>query len=246
MKIMIPKIIHYCWFGKSPLPKSAVRCINSWKKYFPDYEIKEWNESNYDVNKIPYISQAYAAGKYAFVSDFARFDIIYQHGGIYFDTDVEVIKPFDDILAKGAFFGCETDGGAGSYITVAPGLGIAAPAGLDVYKEILDYYSHLGFSNADGTLNTQTVVAHTTGILKNHGLEECDRIQMLDNITIYPKEFFNPLNNNTGRLDQTNNTHSIHWYSMTWLSKNERIKSNITRIFHRLFGEDCFSRFRKK
>mgnify|MGYP001644804644 FL=1 len=105
---MIPKIIHYCWFGGHPLPASALKCIESWRKYCPDYEIKEWNESNYDVNKIPYISQAYEVKKYAFVSDYARFDILYQYGGVYFDTDVEVIKPIDEIIEKGAFFGMET------------------------------------------------------------------------------------------------------------------------------------------
>lgn len=99
---MIPKIIHYCWFGGNPLPELAQKCIASWKKFLPDYEIKEWNESNYDVRKIPYIEQAYNAKKYAFVSDYARFDILYQYGGIYFDTDVEVIKPFDEILKRRA------------------------------------------------------------------------------------------------------------------------------------------------
>lgn len=107
---MIPKKIHYCWFGRKPLPESAKKCIASWKKFFHDYEIIEWNEDNYDVNKIPYIQQAYEAKKYAFVSDYARFDVLYQYGGVYFDTDVEVIRPFEDILEKGAFMGCETDG----------------------------------------------------------------------------------------------------------------------------------------
>ena len=95
---MIPKIIHYCWFGKKPLPKLALKCIASWKKFLPDYEIKEWNEDNFDVNQIPYTSEAYACKKYAFVSDYARFKIMYEYGGIYFDTDVEVIKPLDDII----------------------------------------------------------------------------------------------------------------------------------------------------
>ena len=131
---MIPKKIHYCWFGRNPLPESAKKCIASWRKYFPDYEIIEWNEDNYDVNKIPYTQQAYAAKKYAFVSDYARFDILYQHGGIYFDTDVEVIKSFDDVLEHGAFMGCEIDGSSRSGIAVAPGLGIAAAPGLGLYK----------------------------------------------------------------------------------------------------------------
>ena len=105
LKIKIPKTIHYCWFGRNPLPSLAIKCIASWKKYLPDYEIKEWNEDNFDVNVIPYTREAYAAKKYAFVSDYARFKILYEEGGLYFDTDVEVIKPFDDIIARGAFMG---------------------------------------------------------------------------------------------------------------------------------------------
>lgn len=104
---MIPKIIHYCWFGRNPLPLLAVKCIESWKRYFPDYEIREWNEDNFNVNMIPYTREAYEAKKYAFVSDYARFYILYYYGGLYFDTDVEVIKPMNDIIERGAFMGCE-------------------------------------------------------------------------------------------------------------------------------------------
>ena len=104
----IPKVIHYCWFGGNPLPELAQRCIDSWRKYLPDYEIKEWNESNFNVNIIPYTAEAYQQGKYAFVSDYARFWILYRYGGIYFDTDVEVIRPLDDVLDRGGFMGFET------------------------------------------------------------------------------------------------------------------------------------------
>ena len=106
---MIPKVIHYCWFGRNPLPESAVKCINSWRKHFPDYEIKEWNEDNFDVNIIPYTKEAYEAKKYAFVSDYARMWILYHFGGLYFDTDVEVIKPMDDIVKRGPFMGIEVE-----------------------------------------------------------------------------------------------------------------------------------------
>lgn len=106
---MIPKIIHYCWFGRNPLPPLAQECIASWRKYLPDYEIKEWNEDNFDVNAIPYTAEAYRQKKYAFVSDYARFWIMYHYGGLYFDTDVEVIRPLDDIIAAGNFMGFELD-----------------------------------------------------------------------------------------------------------------------------------------
>jgi len=102
---MIPKIIHYCWFGRNPLPASALKCIYSWRKFLPNYEIKEWNEDNFDVNIIPYTREAYEAKKYAFVSDYARFYILYHYGGLYFDTDVEIIKPMDDIVERGNFYG---------------------------------------------------------------------------------------------------------------------------------------------
>ena len=110
---MIPKIIHYCWFGRNELPKSALRCIDSWRKHFPDYEIKEWNEDNFDVDMMPFTREAYARKKYAFVSDVARFWILYHHGGLYFDTDVEVIRPMHDIVARGAFMGIEVECGNG-------------------------------------------------------------------------------------------------------------------------------------
>ena len=242
---MIPKVIHYCWFGGNPLPKSAQKCINSWKKYFPDYEIKEWNESNYDVNKIAYISEAYAAKKYAFVSDYVRFDILYTYGGVYFDTDVEVIRTFGEILKNGAFMGCEIDGGEKGSVNINPGLGIAATSGLDIYKEILDSYNARRFLNDDGTYNTTTVVKYTTDILIKNGLCDIKGIQKVSDITIYPKEYFNPMDDITGKLDITKNTHSIHWYSKTWLGKGEVLRSKITRPFHRIFGNDCFGWLKK-
>ena len=133
---MIPKVIHYCWFGRNPLPESAIRCINSWKKFFPDYEIKEWNEDNFDVNIIPYTSEAYEAKKYAFVSDYARMWILYHYGGLYFDTDVEVIKNMDDIVAKGSFMGIEVEYSEGSIMSVNPGLGLGVIPHHRIYKEI--------------------------------------------------------------------------------------------------------------
>ena len=140
---MIPKVIHYCWFGRNTLPPLAVKCIESWKKYFPDYEIKEWNEENFNVNIIPYTKEAYEMKKYAFVSDYARFWILYHYGGLYFDTDVEVIRPMDDIIDKGPFMGCEKniDNNGETILAVAPGLGLGANPGLGLYSELLQLYS---------------------------------------------------------------------------------------------------------
>ena len=130
---MIPKIIHYCWFGRNPLPDSAQRCIDSWRKFLPDYEIKEWNEDNFDVNSIPYTEQAYKAKKYAFVSDYARFWILYHEGGLYFDTDVEVIKSLDDIICNGNFMGEESDEG---HLDAYDGLGVNSGLGLGISPKI--------------------------------------------------------------------------------------------------------------
>lgn len=135
---MIPKKIHYCWFGRNPLPESARKCIASWHRYLPDYEIIEWNEDNFDVGSIPYTAQAYAANKYAFVSDYARFKILYEHGGLYFDTDVEVIRPMDDIVAAGPFMGFEVNpcttrpNGA-----VNPGVGMGAVKSMEDRKSVV-------------------------------------------------------------------------------------------------------------
>ena len=244
---MIPRKIHYCWFGGKELPQSAKKCIKSWKKYFPDYEIIQWNENNYNIKKNKYIEEAYEAKKYAFVSDYARFDVLHQQGGIYFDTDVEVISSFEDVLNKGSYMGCEIDGNGEkkSSILVNPGLGMAAPKGLRLYKEILDYYDKQKFIDSAGNINTTTVVTRTTEILLKKGLKNIKEIQEVEGIMIYPKEYFNPRNNNTGALEKTNNTHSIHWYAQSWVSSKERLRSKITRPIHRVFGEDCFKILKK-
>lgn len=256
---MIPKIIHYCWFGGNPLPESAKKCIASWKKFLPDYEIWQWSEAplhenedenenciadkvmTFDVNCIPYTKEAYDAKKYAFVSDYARFDILYRYGGIYFDTDVEVIKPMDDIIEKGAFMGIETP--ASEYVAprVNPGLGIGAPAGMDFYKKVLDYYNTLHFLDEEGKPNEITIVSHTTKVLIDSGMMNINEVQKVAGIWIYPADFFNPLDDNTGRLQITENTYSIHWFSKTWMSKSQARRNKITRVIHRWFGVNSLS-----
>ena len=240
---MIPKIIHYCWFGHNPLPQSALKCINSWKKFFPDYEIKEWNEDNFDVNCIIYTREAYERKKYAFVSDYARFYVLYKYGGLYFDTDVEVIKPMDDIVACGPFMGIEgayTVGKTAPAVALGlganPGLGLGANPGLGLYKAILDYYDRLHFVDDYGMQLSGTVVKHTTDVLLAHGLKQTNDIQEVAGVWIYPQDYFNPLDDATGRLNITENTRSIHWYSKTWVDNYGPVRIKVTRWVHRVFG----------
>lgn len=240
---MIPKIIHYCWFGGNPLSPDAVKCIESWRRYFPDYEVKEWNESNFDVRMIPYTADAYEAGKYAFVSDFARMWILYNHGGLYFDTDVEVIRPFDDILARGSFMGCEIDGG-NPYIMVNPGLGLGTESGNPVMKHVVDFYSKHNFRMSDGSINPEAIVRITTNALVAYGLKDEPGIQTVEGITIYPKEYFNPFDDNTGRLNKTSNTYSIHWYSKTWMTVNP-IRQKLVRLIHRFISPAVVAKIKK-
>lgn len=221
---MIPKIIHYCWFGRGPLPELAQKCIASWKKYLPDYEIKEWNEDNFDVNIIPYTAEAYKAKKYAFVSDYARFWILYQYGGIYFDTDVEVIRPIDDIISKGNFMGFETDPKPQlkEDASVAPGLGLV--------KKMLDFYEGKHFVHEAVMRNQITVVHIATQVLRENGLKNVTGIQEVAGCFIYPSEYFCPINVTTGRIHVEKNTRTIHHYAGTWVDKKFSMKELVKRM----------------
>src|SRR6187402_3325286 len=161
---MIPKTIHYCWFGKGKMPKLVNKCIESWKKHLPDYEIKEWNEDNFDVNIIPFTTEAYKSKKYAFVSDYARFKILYDEGGIYLDTDVEVFRNFDNFLDNETFTGFET------IERVNPGIIMGAQKCNTFMKEMFESYNNCHFIKKDGSFNTETVAQKITSILIKSGL----------------------------------------------------------------------------
>lgn len=235
---MIPKIIHYCWFGGNPLPDLAVKCITSWKKFFPEYEIKEWNEKNFDLNCCDYVKEAYDAKKWAFVSDYARFWILYKYGGIYFDTDVEVIKNMDDIIEKGAFMGCEITDEEGSdfSVWVNPGLGLGVNPGVDLYKEILESYQTSHFINEFGKCDYKTVVERTTGILKQYCFKNVNEIQKIGGVYIYPKEYFCPMDYSTGKLNITDNSRSIHWYDASWLDEKMKKRRNRSEMIRNRFN----------
>jgi hypothetical protein len=239
----IPQVIHYCWFGGKPHPKSVRKCIASWRKYLPDYEIKEWNESNFDVNCIPYTRDAYQKKKFAYVSDYARYWILYQYGGLYFDTDVELIKPLNEIVSNGAFMGIEKDFDC---ISVNPGLGLGLEAQSRLCGEILKQYADTSYYNEEGREKFGLVVKYTTDALLQSGFELIDKKQVVSNVTIYPNEYFNPLEDATGRLRITDNTYSIHWYSKTWAEHYGPLRNWLTRRAHRYLGVDTLGKIKQR
>ncbi len=221
----IPKVIHYCWFGGKPLPKSATKCIDSWKKFLPDYEIREWNESNFDINVIPYTKEAYAAKKYAFVSDIARFWALHEYGGIYFDTDVEVIRPIDDIIENGAYLGMEPPA------AINPGLGMASPEKHPIYTWYLEYFRDKHFKPEQPSM-----VPIVTNYMKEKGWKTDCTIQTIAGITIYPPEYFCPQAMMGAPIILTENTRTIHHFDATWLPCWKRwlviFKQSIKRILN--------------
>lgn len=225
----IPKIIHYCWFGGKPLPEEYKTYMDSWKKYCPDYEIREWNEHNFDFNANRYCREAYKAKQWAFVSDFARLKIIYENGGIYLDTDVELLKSLDPLLSDGkGYIGFQNP------YEVNTGLGFGAPRHSTLVKAMLDVYRNRKFVNDDGSLNRVPCPAANTVALMKFGLitgslEGC-QIQCLGDMNVYPETFFNPLDSDTHELKIKEDTYSIHHYAGTWYSPLAKRKAELKKI----------------
>lgn len=234
----IPKIIHYCWVGNSEKPKSVLKCIESWKKFCPGYEIKEWNESNYDFSKNEYMRQAYEAKKWGFVPDYARLDIIYNYGGIYLDTDVEIIKSFDEMLNFDAFIGFENTGNDEYFLNCGQGFG-AAPHN-EIIKEARDIYDNISFKNDDGTLNLTPSPHYTTQTLVKNGLKRDNKDQVINNVKIFSSDVLCPKAFLTGKIKITKRTVSIHHFTASWLDdqiKKELDKqSKIKRVFGSKLG----------
>lgn len=225
---MIPKIINYCWFGRGPMPEIAKECIDSWKNFLPDYEIKLWTEDNFNVNACTYTAEAYNAKKYAFVSDYARLWILYNFGGLYFDTDVKLLASPNTILERGPYLGAEIDGDESpvSNASVNPGLGMAAEPGMTFIKTLLERYDTYRFiSPADGTLNLKTIVEYTTELLREQGfpLKLTDAVECAG-FTIYPKDYFSPRSIDGRKTMITPRTISIHLFANTWGNKGSFAK----------------------
>ena len=248
----IPKIIHYCWFGGKPKPKLAEKCIKSWKKYCPDYEIVEWNEENFDLSAAPnYVQQARAAGRWAFVTDYVRLCALTEQGGVYMDTDVELVKPLDTFLKHQAFAGFEHPE------RIQTGL-LACEKNFPLFREFLAYYDHASFLRPDGTPDTTTNVEILTRLCLEKGLVCNDRLQTVAGLTIYPREIFCPVDFDTKKLKRTRKTVAIHWFSGSWQTEEERQyllsearrlqqekRSNLrVAIGRRLFGEGGYEKLK--
>lgn len=231
----ICKKINYCWFGKKEKPELIKRCIESWKKYCSDYEIVEWNEENYDISKNNYMYEAYKAKKWAFVSDYARLDIIYHNGGIYLDTDVELIKPIDDIIDDcDAFFCYEND-------KINTGLGFGAIKENKLVKELLDSYENIHFIKKDGSYDTASCVVRNDYIFKKY-------INNTNNdnrdVIFFKREYFCPLDYNTKKMNKTVNTVAIHWYGESWLSDKQKFNNKIKFFLRNIIGNDNYLRIK--
>lgn len=236
---MIPKKIHYCWFGRGEKPKLVNKCIESWKKHCPDYELVEWNEENFNIEAYPYAKYCLDNRKWAFLSDFVRLAVVYEHGGVYFDTDVEVVKSLDNLLSNEAFYGFENNE------KVNTGQGFGAVKNHPSVKSMMDEYLKL---TPDENGNYPMIICPqlNTEALIPLGLKTNGELQNIsDGTVILPPEYMNPYDDPTGKLNKTKNTYSIHWYSKSWMSKKTILRSRITKPFHRIFGKDCFKWLKK-
>lgn len=208
---MIQKVIHYCWFGGNPLPESTERYIESWKKFCPEYEIKRWDESNFDVNFCPFIAEAYKARRWAFVSDVARLYVLVNYGGVYFDTDVEVLKPIDKLLEYDAFTAFE------SKFQIGMGI-LGCVKGHPMFAELLELYTNAHFVQPDGSYDTSVIGRRFKDICLRYGFEPNNTLQTINGLTILPKDWFYPSDPITKEFKVTDNTLTVHYYDASWVS----------------------------
>lgn len=237
---IIPKVIHYCWFGKKNKPNIVKSCISSWKKYLSDYEIIEWNEYNFDINSNIFVKQAYNAGLFAFVSDYVRVFALYNYGGIYMDTDVEVLKPFDEsILNNDSFWGFEEK----NYIATST---IGAKQENKLIKRFLDTYKEKKFLLENGKFDTLTNVVVVSKIIKKLGVRLDGTYQELEDIgTFYEQDYFSPYDYINCYMKKTNNTYVVHHFYKSWLPFSTRLKGGIKKMLAKTIGGDRIAKFRK-
>ena len=245
---MIPKIIHYCWIGNKPLPALAKKCIASWQRIMPDYEIKRWDESNYNFKKNEFMAKTYTQKKWAFVPDYARLDIIYNYGGIYLDTDVEVLKRFDEFLKYPAFCGFESEH------FIALGLGFGAEKGNKIIKELMRSYENLDLKISEKILNQASLytkintekwqkescvpspLLQTQYLVENYNLKQNNTRQSLDSMEVFPSSYFCPRNEVNIPL-KTKTAYSVHWYNASWLPWYYRAYAKFTKLLFKILGK---------
>jgi len=233
----IPKIIHYCWFGDKPLPSLAIHCLESWKKYCPDYQIIQWNEKNFDINSSLYTAQAYKAKKFAFVSDYVRLWALYYYGGIYVDTDLEIIKNIDEFLYYDFFSGFESN-------THVPTAIMGAKKSHHLIEELLNDYDKDSFiknNKFDLTPNTQRI---TNYLIKKYNLIINNKNQVLGgDIYLFSNDYFSP-KDITG-IHLTDNSYTIHHFSGSWLSPRTKITKNIKENIAKFIGQDSYYKLKQ-
>lgn len=228
---MIPKVIHYCWFGRNPKPELVQKCMASWKKHCPEYEIKEWNEDNFDVNACDYIKEAYENKKWAFVSDYARLYVIYHEGGIYLDTDIELIKSLDGLLKHKAYFGYENKK------DVNTGVGFGAEKNNPVVEQILLDYHGCHFLKEDGKFDVTPCPVRNSDVLRKLGFELNGDTAEQEGIAFLSAEWLSPMDYESGITQITEKTVSIHHYSGAWMSKEELMIIDIERKLKKIIGK---------
>ena len=226
----IPKIIHYCWFGNNEKPKIVKKCIASWKEHLKDYEIKEWNEETFDINSNKFVKEAYEKGMYAFVSDYVRVYALYNYGGVYLDTDVEVFKSFNDLLNNDSFWGFEEK----NYIATST---IGCRKGNKLIGEFLECYRNKNFIKESGEIDTLTNVAIVSQILIGKGIEMNGKYQKINGLcTIYPQKYFSPYDYINCYSKQDKESYAIHYFYKSWLPISVKIKSNIKKTLSKIIG----------
>ncbi|WP_168122743.1 glycosyltransferase [Paenibacillus sp. HB172176] len=235
----IPRIIHYCWFGRGDKPKKIVKCMRSWAKQLNGYRFVEWNEDNFDVNAVPYVKEAYEARKFAFVSDYVRLHALYQVGGIYLDTDVEVIRPLDAFLENSAFSGFEDE-----HFLQSGTMG--AIPGHPWIQRLLDDYQQRSFLLEDETYDMTTNTAVISRICKEEGLQLNGQLQALPNgVVFYPRTYFSPYDYINGGSYLTEDSHTIHHFAQSWLPARVRARSSLKRMLSKVAGPRMVSIVRK-
>ena len=232
----IPKVIHYCWFGRGKMPALSEKCIASWKKYCPDYEIVCWTEDNFDIAQNRYAKEAYDAKKWAFVSDYVRLKVIFDEGGIYLDTDVELLKPLDDLISESGFMGFDDNG------LVSTGLSFAAEKGDPLVEALLRDYDTIPFVLPDGSFDQTPCPDRNTRTLETLGLDFKKQDQVFMGIRFLPEDYLCPMKYYTGKKKITKNTYSIHHFSASWTSATAKRTLLMKRIvgvklYDKLYGK---------